>query len=58
MRTPRPVRRSREPLRPPSDKGIPIVIVPRQTSEDIQRRRDFRETFHDSKALTIKRKRR
>jgi isocitrate dehydrogenase len=58
MRTLRPVRQAREPLPQPADKGIPIVIVPRQNSEDIQRRRDFRETFHDSKALTIKRKRR
>ena len=53
MRTTHPVRQSRDPLPQQSGKDIPIVIVPRQTGEAIRRRRDIRETFHDSKAFTI-----
>jgi hypothetical protein len=34
----------------------PILIVPRQTGEAIRRRREIRESFHDSKALVIKRR--
>jgi hypothetical protein len=31
----------------------PVVVVPKQTSEAIRRRRDIRESFHDAQALTI-----
>jgi hypothetical protein len=57
MRTTRQVRQSRDHLPQTSDKDLPIVIVPRQSPDEIRRRRDIRETFHDSKALTIKRRR-
>jgi hypothetical protein len=32
----------------------PILVVPAQRHDLIERRRDIRETFHDSRARTIK----
>ncbi len=54
MHTLRPVRQRRERLpKAPKDGDAPVLIVPRQDSEIIRQRRDIREAFHDSKALTI-----
>jgi hypothetical protein len=53
-----PIDHSRDSCQRQSDRDVPVVIVPKQSGDDIRMRRDIRETFHDSKALTIKRKRR
>ncbi|MGH9140457.1 MAG: hypothetical protein ACRD2I_04860 [Vicinamibacterales bacterium] len=59
MPTMRPVRQRRERLpKVPKQVDVPVLIVPRQDSEIIRQRRDIREAFHDSKALTITAKRR
>lgn len=52
QRAPRPARRKAA-----SDRA-PIVIVPKQTSAVIAERNRIREEFHDSKATTIKGRRR
>jgi hypothetical protein len=36
----------------------PVLLVPPQGGDVIRRRREIREAFHDSKALTIKSRRR
>jgi len=38
----------------PSASALPVVIVPIQTPEEIDRRRIIRELFHDSKATTVR----
>ena len=55
MRPTHDIRRADEGLQRAGRK-TPILIVPRQTGEAIRRRREIRESFHDSKALVIKRR--
>jgi len=31
----------------------PVMVMPRQTSEEISRRREIREALHDSRAKTL-----
>jgi len=35
------------------DRATPVVVMPKQTADQIAQRRLIRETFHDSKAKTI-----
>jgi hypothetical protein len=56
MRTVRESRTGEDRSAKSSDKNTPIVIMPTQSGEAIRRRREIRDTFHDSKAVTIRRK--
>jgi len=57
MRTRRLPRQPREIAIPPQKRETAVLILPQQSGDAIRRRRDIREDFHDSKAVTIKAKR-
>jgi len=57
MRTRRLPRQPRENVTPPTKRHTAVLILAPQTGDAIRRRRDIREHFHDSQAVTITAKR-
>jgi len=57
---PRRYRRSEDPMdskvrrRPRSHASTPVVIVPTQSPDAIERRQQIREALHDAKAVTVR----
>ena len=51
--TTRPVRPVNGPDERKRNDEVPLVIVPSQSPDAIQHRREIRDTFHDSQARTI-----
>ena len=37
-----------------SDAGTPVVVVPKQSHDAIERRQRIREAMHDEKAVTVR----
>ena len=58
MTTKRPVQVPQQHLRRQTEKASPVAFLPEQSPGAIGQRRAIRESFHDSKAHTIKAKRR
>jgi hypothetical protein len=46
--------KSRATQTAPESKVQAILVVPKQQHDDIEQRREIRETFHDSQSRTIK----
>lgn len=46
-------RQSHQRVAQPATKNTAVLVVPQQSGDAIRRRREIREEFHDSKALTI-----